>query len=191
MAPTAGMTKTLGEVVNPVRGARSNQWQGVFLSHDAASWNEGYSVSKPFLRGPKRFLELFAFKGEYQWCVGIGLCTRNKHVWDWNLNKTLLQRETGRKKVSLVSRFLHLFLRRDDQILEAVGADTHYKTSCRFISLTASWRSSIWQPKTKRQATTRHQVLKLSDVSLCFGVLFWLHTCCSCCRGLVLVPNLT
>lgn len=59
-------------------------WQGVFLSQMPPLENAGYSVSTAFLCGPKCFLELFAFKSEYQWWEGIRICTRNKHVWNWN-----------------------------------------------------------------------------------------------------------
>lgn len=66
-------------------GSRSDHRQGIFLSQMPPLKDEGYSVSKPFLCGLKCSLELFAFKSEYQWCVGIRISTRNKHhVWNWN-----------------------------------------------------------------------------------------------------------
>ena len=68
----------------PHVGSWSDQWQGVFLSQMPPLENEGYSVSKAFLCGPECFLELFAFKSEYQWCVGIRPRAGNKHVWNWN-----------------------------------------------------------------------------------------------------------
>lgn len=68
----------------PHVGSWRDQWLGVFLSQMPPLENEGFSVIKAFLSGTKCFLELFAFKSEYQWCVGIWICTRNKHVGNWN-----------------------------------------------------------------------------------------------------------
>lgn len=48
-----------------------------------------------FLCGPKWFLELFAFKSEYQWCVGIRLSALETNMFEIEmLNKTLVHTET-------------------------------------------------------------------------------------------------
>lgn len=115
-------------------GSWSDQWRGVFLSQIPPLEIEGYSVSKAFLSGLKCFLELTAFKSEYQWCVGIRIWTRNKHVWNWNAGHDTCSHWGWKKYVSLVSEIVCLLLRHKDQ---TPGARTASSSSS----------SNIKQPK--------------------------------------------
>lgn len=111
-------------------GSWSDHWQGVFLSQMPPLEIKGYSVSKRLLSGPKCFLELFAFKSEYQWCMGIRICTRNKHVWNWNAEYDTCSHRDWKKYVCLVSEIMCLLLRHRDQTPVALTVSTHSKWCC-------------------------------------------------------------
>lgn len=110
-------------------GSWSDQWHGVFLSQMPPLEIKGFSVSRGFLSGPKCFLELSAFKSEYQWCVGIRICTRNKHVWNLNAEYDTCSHWDWKKYVCLVSEIVCLFLD-TDQTPGALTGSTHSKLCC-------------------------------------------------------------
>lgn len=109
-------------------GSRRDHWHGVFLSQMPPLEIKRFSVSKGFLCGPKCFLEPSAFKSEYQWCVGIRICTRNKHVWNLNAEYDTCSHRDWKKYVCLVSEIVRLLLRH-----RALTGSTHSKLCASFL----------------------------------------------------------
>lgn len=108
-------------------GSWSDRWHCVFLSQMPPLEIKGYSVSRGFLSGPKCFLELSAFKSEYQWCVGIRICTRNKHVWNLNSEYDTCSHWDWKKYVCLILEIVCLLLRHRYQTHGALTSSTHSK----------------------------------------------------------------
>lgn len=82
------------------------------------------------LGGPKWFLELFAFKSEYQWCVGIRLAALETNMFEIEMpNKTLVRSEAEIKFLPC-QRTAPLLLPESSEAPGVLAADTQNSGLC-------------------------------------------------------------